>query len=99
MDRRVPTLRSGLFLNGHSFSPPHKTKFLVIFTVGYDVLPYGGERPQLPQTQLQRRPAPILSGRLAQAVGRVMNSAIAVFSVALIARLWVLFQFLPAHGW
>ena len=26
-------MRSGLFLNGYSSSPPHKTKFLVIFTV------------------------------------------------------------------
>jgi hypothetical protein len=33
MDRRVQTLRSGLFLNGYSSSPPHKTEFLVIFTV------------------------------------------------------------------
>jgi hypothetical protein len=63
--------------------------------LGYDVLPYGGERPQsaaaTSSSDTQRA--------LAQAVGRVMNSAIAVFSVALIARLWVLFQFLAAHGW
>jgi 4-amino-4-deoxy-L-arabinose transferase-like glycosyltransferase len=53
----------------------------------------------LPKTELQRRKIPILSGRLARAVGRVMNSAIALFCVALIARLWVLFHFLPTHGW
>jgi 4-amino-4-deoxy-L-arabinose transferase-like glycosyltransferase len=58
-----------------------------------------GELPQLPRPEQPQGPTPIISERWAHAVGRVISSPLAVFSLAWIARLRVLAEFLPRHGW
>jgi hypothetical protein len=93
------TLRSGLHLNGSLSGLSYKIPGCAAVSVMMFFSRTVEGLPQLPRPELQRRPTPVLPARLTRAVGRVLNSPIAVFFIALIARFTVLSQFLPTHGW